>query len=140
MTSMRTLNTRFLALLVGAVALLSTACSSTSTCSRDADAITVPFDPSLLDGNIYHSAPIGGPYTYFPANRTVTFELDDPNATPGKPFYSVEFWLAFNANGSLAPSAGNTSELLSLNDHELSVLNNTCSEFWLWVVAERPGN
>jgi hypothetical protein len=122
-------------------ALSSTACASTSTCSHADDYATVPFTDDMLDGNIFHSAPIGGPYTHFPPARTLTFE-HHLKAEP----YDVQFWLAFSAEGTLAPSAGNMTELRdpadgglhALNDQTISVYNNTCSDFYLWVVAEGP--
>ncbi len=127
-------------LLAPALALASVGCSRTSTCSRDADSVIVSQSKALVDGNTYHSAPVGGPYQYFPPARTLTFE-HGLGAVP----YAVQFWLAFSERGTLAPSAGNITELKNLDDTQpaitdqtISVYNDTCSDFYLWVVAMRP--
>lgn len=132
-----------LLLLASTLGLGSAACTNTSTCSRDPDFVTVPLDGNsgaIVEGNTYRSAPFGGPYAHFPPFRTLTFEHG-----LGEVPYDVQFWLAFTPNGTLAPSAGNMTELrnpddggaLPLNAKTISVYNNTCSEFWLWVVATR---
>ena len=131
-------------LLLGVLCLSSTGCTKTSSCNRDEDSETVMLNNGLatVEGNTYHSAPFGGPYQYFPPNRTISFE-HGLGTTP----YSIQFWLAFTKQGTLAPSAGNMTELRNLgeddpepalDDKRISVRNNTCSDFWLWVVATRP--
>jgi hypothetical protein len=137
---MRAIGGVYLALTCAALSLASFACTGTSTCSRGPDSLTVPLEQGVVEGNTYRSAPFGGPYAFFPANRTVTFE-HGLAAVP----YAIQLWLAFSATGTLAPSAGNMTELPAVtdgglpavNDQTISVYNNTCSEFYLWVVAER---
>lgn len=137
MTSAR----RLARLLAGALCALSSSACTTSTCTRSADFTTVALGDSgsAVEGNTYHSAPFGGPYAYFPPFRTITFE-HGLAAVP----YAMQFWLAFSSGGTLAPSAGNMTELRAvddagpaINDQTISVYNNTCSDFYLWVVAER---
>ena len=142
---MSTLRAILLATIAALFALSSTACTATS-CTRDADSSSVPFndtnDPngSMVDGNTYYSAPVGGPYAYFPPFRTITFEHRFDTL-----FYSLQFWLAFSSKGTLAPSAGNMTELRVPDDggpppiakDSVSVYNNTCSDFYLWVVAQK---
>jgi len=131
---------RSLALLLAcALGALSSSACTTSTCTRDPDFTTVALADNAVEGNTYHSAPFGGPYAYFPPFRTITFE-HGLAAVP----YAMQFWLAFTPNGTLAPSAGNMTELRAvddagpaINDQTISVYNNTCSDFYLWVVAER---
>ena len=138
----------WLVVVIALLAACSGACTNASSCSRSPDSATVPLGSGdggtevggQVEGNTYHSAPYGGPYAYFPAFRTTTFE-HGLAAIP----YAMQFWLAFSANGTLAPSAGNMTELVSpddggtpaVTDTTISVYNNTCSEFYLWVVAER---
>ena len=139
---MVTLREIFCVMVCALTALSSTACTNVSSCSRDPDSVTIALgdNGSAVEGNTYHSAPYGGPYAYFPPSRTITFE-HGLAAIP----YAMQFWLAFSANGTLAPSAGNMTELTAvndggtpaLNDQTISVYNNTCSDFYLWVVAER---
>jgi hypothetical protein len=97
-------------------------------------------ETGFIDENTYYSARYGGPYAHYPPFRTITFE-HYLNAIP-----AVQFWLAFSESGTLGQSAGNITELrtddnggshaLTLN--HISVYNNTCSDFYLWVMAERP--
>jgi hypothetical protein len=131
-----------LLVLAVAVASLSSVGCATSTCDRAPDSLTVALgdNGSTVEGNTYRSAPFGGPYAYFPAFRTITFE-HGLAAIP----YAMQLWLAFTSDGTLAPSAGNMTELVTpqdggppaVNAESISVYNNTCSEFYLWVVAER---
>ena len=140
-----------IAALVGALALVSSACTQTSSCDRDEDLIHVQASDGVIDRNTYYSSKFGGPYLYFPPARTYDIELGgfkdsaNPNALP-----SVQFWLAFSPQGTLAPSAGNMTELrvadadadheLALTSDRISVRNNTCSDFYLWVVATLPAS
>jgi hypothetical protein len=161
----------FLVVAGALLALSSAACTSASSCSRDPDSAVVPLiasngevigvdgGPELaadggvelavdggpesggtVEGNTYHSAPLLGPYAYFPAFRTTTF-VHGLHAIP----WAMQFWLAFSPNGTLAPSAGNMTELVAPTDggpppvtaETITVYNDTCSEFYLWVVAQR---
>jgi len=139
---MRSLYTKLLTVLVTGLALSSAACTSASTCSRSPDPQTVGFKPSMVTGNIYQSSPTDGPYTPFPGQGTVTFEL---NGNLGKAPYDIQFWLAFSPNGTLAPSSGNMTELVpdadggsARNADYIRVYNDTCSDFYIQVVAEAP--
>jgi hypothetical protein len=133
---------RTITIAAAALALSSQACTNVSSCSRDADSSTVALgdDGSTVEGNTYRSASYGGPYAYFPPFRTITFE-HGLAAVP----YAMQFWLAFTKTGTLAPSAGNMTELVEVTDggvpavnaDNIRVYNNTCSDFYLWVVAER---
>jgi hypothetical protein len=169
---MSTMRIIVLLIVVGLAAAWSTACTATS-CTRSPDSLNVGLDAGGADGgaeagadggaeagadggtefradistgikdktgDIYYSAPYGvGPYAYFPPFRTITFE-HDLGVIP-----VVEFWLAFSARGTLAPSAGNITELRvgddgganALTPDTISVYNNTCSDFYLWVEAKR---
>ncbi|HEX7451648.1 MAG TPA: hypothetical protein VF294_05160, partial [Polyangiaceae bacterium] len=105
--------------------------------------------PSMLVGNIYVSSPDGGPYTFYPGGRTVTFKLDHHL---GEARYDVQFLLAFTPNGTLAASSGNMTELVPepadsgpdsgisepLSSDSIRVYNDTCSDFYIWVTASAP--
>ena len=131
-----------LLVLASAAFSLSSIGCTTSTCSRAPDSVTLALgdNGSTVERNTYRSAPFGGPYADFPAFRTITFE-HGLAAIP----YAIQLWLAFTSDGTLAPSAGNMTELVTpqdggppaVNAENISVYNNTCSEFYLWVVAER---
>ncbi|HEY4104862.1 MAG TPA: hypothetical protein VGM44_13270 [Polyangiaceae bacterium] len=129
-------------LLLTAFALANGACTDTS-CSRAPDTISVALgdsNGSAVEGNTYHSAPYGGPYVHFPPSRSIVFE-HGLAAIP----YAMQFWLAFSDHGTLAPSAGNMTEIPAVDDggapavtdQSIAVYNNTCSDFYLWVVAQR---
>jgi hypothetical protein len=126
-------------ILGGGLVLSTSACTKTS-CSRDPDQVNVPLSEGLRVGNTYFSAPEGGPYQYFPPARTISFE-HDLGSIP-----DVKFWLAFSAYGAIAPSAGNMTEIPAveagveapLDGHRIVVFNNTCSDFYIWVVASVP--
>lgn len=121
--------------------LSSAACTKTSTCSRDADLVVVTSKEGIRHGNTYLSGPVGGPYQYFPPLRTISFE----HGLKGTP-YAVQFWVTFSPKGTLAPAAGNMAELRgpdnddesALNERRIAVHNDTCSDFYLWVVAQLP--
>jgi hypothetical protein len=151
---MRSSSAKLLTVLMMGIALSNAACTSASTCSRGTDASEVMFDESMVVGNVYRSAPIGGPYTPFPGGRTITFDLDKHlGAGPNdEALYTVQFWLAFSPNGTLAPSSGNMTELVpdpdpapdagatqyAQNAKNIRVYNDTCSDFYIQVVAQAP--
>jgi len=103
--------------------------------------VTVTAAEGIVDGKTYRSSNFGGPYQYFPANRTISLE-HGLGAIP----YSVQLWVAFSAMGTLAPAAGNMAELRgadgdnepALNETRIAVHNDTCTDFYLWVVASAP--
>ena len=129
-------------LLLAAAALSSVACQSvTSTCSHDADLVTVSASEGVVEGKTYRSSNFGGPYQYFPPNRTISFE-HGLGVIPNPP----QLWVAFTATGTLAPAAGNMAELRgadgdrepALDETRIAVHNDTCTDFYLWVVATAP--
>ena len=117
--------------------LATAGCSSASTCSRGDDETTVEASSEQIADGIYYSAPYGGPYQAFPGGRTIHF-MHGLGKVPLPPV----FWLAFSStatkdnNPALALSAGNEAELVGLDDKEIAVKNDTCSDFYLWFYAE----
>ncbi|MEP7049639.1 MAG: hypothetical protein ABJB12_04770 [Pseudomonadota bacterium] len=127
---------------VAGLGVVLSACSSTSTCNRDEDAITVPKTDAIIDAaaGSYLSAPyhdpnkplVGTPYAYFPPARTITFEHDlGVMLLPDVP------QLAFSDHGSVAPSAGNEAITVHIDENSFSIKNDTCSDFYIWVSAHR---
>lgn len=110
-------------------------CSSTSSCTRDPDTVTVA-DGRVI-GNTYISAPNDaqqrGPWAFFPPARTLIFE----HHLDGIP-YQIAIWLAFQPVGTLAPSAGNLSIRQESDDATIAIKNDSCSEYWAWVEASLP--
>lgn len=100
--------------------------------------MTVEFSPEMLTDGVYYSAPYGGPYQFFPGGRTLHFKHGLAKV-PLPP----TFFLAFAADGKggdnpLAQAAGNSAELAGLDEQEIAVKNDTCSEFYLWFYALAP--
>jgi hypothetical protein len=95
----------------------------------------------MRTGNVYHSSSNDGPFTFFPAFRTITFQHDFHQT-----LYDIQIWLAFSADGSKAAAAGNETEFLqdpdtgdagpALTPDHIRVYNDTCSDFYVQVVAE----
>jgi len=121
------------------LALSCAGCSFTSSCNRAED--TVVITTGKVYGNTYISAPNDsmhrGPFAHFPPARTLEFVHGLPYWPP-----DIAIWLAFQEEGTLAPSAGNSSLLLrpttAEDDKMIRIKNDTCSEFWVWVVASVP--
>jgi len=161
----RVLRAAFLSGVCG-LAALSAGCTSASSCPRDTpDGVTIR--TGAITGNTYFSAPYGGPYTHFQPATTVTFEhhlcagppSDGAAGTAGvlEPTAGAageagapasvgsshcvvsppQIWLAFRDTGTVAPSAGNESILVDLNPTSLAIKNDTCSDFYVWLLAER---
>jgi hypothetical protein len=131
------------------VALLScTGCSSVSSCNRDEDTIDVDgyVNP---DRTVFSSVEPAGraadggtlsndelemlpPYTYFPANRIVRFNvglIDVPT--------DINVYLSFSPqrDATVAPCAGNQCLIRSFNKDHIVLRNDTCSEFWVLLTA-----
>jgi hypothetical protein len=109
------------------------------------DAGTVPntsmpgFQPTVHDG-VWESAPINGTWLGFPGLTSYTIfpTLEDGGPFPG-PYVPYALVSAdpnpyTNGNGSnFAPSAGNITEFAGVGPNGISVFNNTCSPFFLWL-------
>lgn len=131
-----------------ALAAASVGCSSTSTCNRDADTLDV-YGQVNADRTQYVSVQPAGqaadggplsneellmlePYTYYPANRSVRFHVGLV-ATPTA--YTISLAFLGDRDISIAPCAGNQCVIHKLNQDEIVVKNDTCSEFWIWLTA-----
>ena len=97
----------------------------------------------MIRDGIYWTAPYGGPYQFFPGGRTLHFE-HGLGATPLPPDFQVAFApTGAGKDNPVAPAAGNMAELVGLDEHEIAVKNDTCSELYIWFYAmlptEKPG-
>lgn len=127
--------------LVGA--LSSTGCS-TSTCSRDEDTVDVYSGQVSLDKTFYESSvPNEEELIYFPPNRTLVFHFgpkptlasDPPQGLRAVPFVSVFLSFSPDADSTIAPAAGNQSLIRVRTADRVEVRNDTCSEYYVWLVA-----
>jgi hypothetical protein len=132
-----------------ALAVLNSGCSSTSTCSRDEEHVDAygyvnedrtifsSADPEKLPLLVGGKLPDGvaGPvptFTYFPANRIVTFHIgltDIPT--------TISPYLSFSPDGdaTVAPCAGNQCLIRKRSKDVIVLRNDTCSEFYVWLTA-----
>ena len=121
-------------LLLGAIALaaLSSGCTETSCNDRDPEEVPFAKSEGIRRGDTFLTSEYGGPYLYFPPGRTYVFEHGLGGIT------STDFEVAFSAYGNLAPAAGDISVVHRTkedpnSEQTLRLLNNTCSDFYLWV-------
>ena len=121
--------------LVGAVvAALSWAnfgCS-TSTCSHAEDFVDVKTGHVNRDRTIYVSSLPDEAYVYLPPNRTLVFSVG-----LGSFPTSVNVALAFSPDydATLAPAAGNAALIKSKSADTITLKNDTCSDYYVWLTA-----
>jgi hypothetical protein len=89
----------------------------------------------MLTNAVFFSAPLGGPYQFFPGGRTLHFE----HGLGRVPLPPV-FWVAFDDEGKgadnpLAMAAGNMAELITLDAEQIAVKNDTCTDLYIWFYA-----
>ncbi len=150
--ALRTSITLAPALALIAVALSCAGCTNISSCSREEDHIDVygyvnadrtvfsSVEPAgtAADGGPLSSAELEAlpPYTYFPANRVITFHvglIDTPT--------DINPYLSFSPerDATVAPAAGNQSLIRRFNKEQIVLRNDTCSEFWVYLTASTSG-
>ena len=113
------------------MAALCVGCS-TSTCSRAPDSLE--FCGGTVRGNFYESSAWDSGYLFFPPARTIHF-IHKLHAQPG----GIEINLAFDDHGfGLAPTAGNQAIIERVTAETIDVKNDTCSDFYIRLSAERP--
>lgn len=114
----------------------------TSSCDTGPD--SHPFEDykegkvyQLEGGPVYESSP--------PDSNLLAFgqgaQLRLYHQLGGRPL-QVELWVSFSANGTnggnLAQPAGNMAEITKLDDEVIEVVNSTCGDYYLRVVASEP--
>lgn len=125
-------------ILLGALALaaLESGCTKTSCNDRDPDLVVIKRSEGIVIGNTFFTSTEEGPFLHYPAGRTYVFEHDFDSVVT--PFYRV----AFSPTGNLAQAAGDMVVAHHDNGFDVnntsSVLNNTCSEFFLWASITAP--
>ena len=124
-------------------AVAASGCSSTSTCNRDPDSTQVCNGQGKSAQNFWFSSAYHDPakslssgetgYQYFPPARTITFQHNLGSV----PFPVIT--LAFDDNGSIAPTAGNQAIVECMDDNVIQIKNDTCSDFYIWLQVEGTG-
>jgi len=122
-----------------------------STCDRSAsDNPPLLYTEGEVDGNVYKSAEVDCAgrmldkskceLLYFPGGMRYQIEhkLTDSEGAGVVPDW-WQFELSFDQygaeTGTLAPAAGDSAQLTDINEKDLVVVNGTCAEYWLLVIA-----
>ena len=125
------------------VALLCSVFASgcANDCKTDDSEVEVRYDGGTHTGNVYETSGWDGPFLHFPPGRKYVL-VHGLGSAPA----DVQIYLAFSSKGldpdagtNLAPSAGNQAVIESVTASEIQVRNDSCSDFYLRVVASTPG-
>lgn len=123
--------------LVSALGLptLSIAAACSPPCeTADSDPVRFVGGSVTADGSTYSTSAWEGPYLHFPSGRRFQIE-HHLGVTPP----IVVTYLAFGEKplpgNNASESAGNQAVIERVDDEIIQVRNDTCSEFWLRVVA-----
>ncbi|WP_437635202.1 hypothetical protein [Sorangium sp. So ce854] len=120
---------------VGASAALAAGCAS-SRCDRTEDANPpIEFTEAVAEGDIYETSAPDGELLHFPGGMRYALK----HHLGGRPRW-WQVYLSFEpdgtrSGGTLAHAAGNQAEVICVDDQHLVVMNGSCSEYWLRVVA-----
>jgi len=122
-----------LALFTVAVAAAANGCQAACDPSPDKNTPEV-FSSGVVRGEGYETAGWSGPHLPFPGGKRYKLEHHLGFAPR-----TVSVFLAFgDSNTELAPCAGNTC-VFCVDEQYVWLRNDTCSEFWVRVVAEGEG-
>jgi len=112
------------------------------TCSRSAtDNPPVLYTEGTVTGGVYSTSEWNGEWLYFPGGMRYRLQ-HNLGATPS-------FWqayLSFNREGprpneddedtaSMAEAAGNMVEVREIDEQDMIVVNGSCADYWLLVIA-----
>jgi len=107
------------------------------TCDRPATAEPRDFVGGTVTDGVYRSSDWYGDLLHFPGGAYYRIH----HQLGAVPLW-IELYLSFErhglAEGSVAPAAGNQAEIKQVDADTLTVLNGTCTEYWLLVVAGAP--
>lgn len=103
-----------------------------TTCDRsDEGNPVVRYSEGTMEAGVYMSSPWDGDLLYFPGGMRYALEHK-----LGKAPRWVTSYLSFDAQGgALAPAAGNQVELREVGATTLTVVNDSCVDYWLLVTA-----
>jgi hypothetical protein len=126
-----------------AAALLTTGCEDMGAgvvaCDRPATPEPLPYHGGTVEDGVYMSSPWDGELLFFPGGAWY-----DVYHQLGEVPQLLQFYLSFERNGvaegSLAPASGNQVEIKAISDESVTVLNGSCVDYWLVVVAAVAGD
>jgi hypothetical protein len=94
----------------------------------------VKYTEGVTKDGIYMSSPWDGPLLWFPGG--MRYEL--PHNLGAAPRF-IEPWLSFDEQGTdagtVALAAGNQAEVREVDAQKIVIVNGSCSDYWLLVVA-----
>jgi len=104
-------------------------------CDRSAEKNPpIRYTEGKVESGVYMSSPWAGELLWFPAG--MRYEL--PHGLGEVPRF-VDLWLSFDHCGTksstVAPAAGNQAELREIDKDKLVVVNGSCVDYWLLVIA-----
>ena len=117
--------------------IVSTGCSDFENgpeiCDRPATPVPIEYTAGVIQNGIYRTGDWCGELMYFPGGAY--YQIDhNLGVIPER----WEFYLSFNRNGlkrwggrSLTQAAGNQVQVESVDEKTITVLNGTCSSYWL---------
>jgi hypothetical protein len=112
---------------------------ATGICDRPEKEDPTVFNGGEIVGNTYRTSDFDGDLLHFPGGAFYQIR----HGLGVRPTH-IQFWLSFSRDGiknggSDAPAAGNQAELKSVDDEQLTVLNASCSDYFLIVQAWTDG-
>lgn len=94
----------------------------------------IVYNDGTTQNGLYMSSPWAGELLWFPGG--MRYEL--PHGLGETPHF-VDAWLAFDQcgtrQGTVARAAGNQAEVRTIDKDKLIIVNGSCSDYWLLVVA-----
>lgn len=110
-----------------------------SDCSRSADSNPLtPYTEGTVENGVYMSSPWNGELLYFPGG--MRYEI---RHQLGELPRWWQVYLSFDRygaeTGTLALAAGDQAEVIEVTDEALFVVNASCVEYWMLVVASAGG-
>ena len=126
--------------LLTALLLAPSGCSEIGpeTCRRPESEEPTPYNGGSVVEGVYMTSPWDSDLLPFPGGAY--YEIHHQlGATP----QLVQIYLSFGedglADGSIAQAAGNQAEIKAIDDEKIVILNGSCAEYYLLLVASAAG-
>ncbi|WP_434044867.1 MULTISPECIES: hypothetical protein [Sorangium] len=120
---------------VGASAALAAGCSPGRCDRSESENPPIEFTEAVPEGGVYETSAPDGELLHFPGGMRYALK----HHLGQRPRW-WQVYLSFErdgtrSGGTLAHAAGNQAEVICVDDQHLVVMNGSCSEYWLRVVA-----
>ncbi len=120
---------------VGTLAAVGIGCAALGPCdTSDVGNPAQKYVEGTVEGGVYMSSPWTGPLLAFPGGKR--YELvHGLGCTPR----DVQVWVSFSESGTegstIAPSAGNMSEVQRIDSEKIILKNDSCTDMFVLVTA-----